>query len=1429
MLIRLYLLFAITLVLSVFTWEVFAEPVVPAAVSASVAEDTPDSTVPVQNPVPASTLNTTHSVAQQRDIKVPEPLKEWVDWVLYGEKALSCPYQYNSQQRACQWPSRLSLQLGQQGGSFTQQWQVFSETQVQLPGDSQHWPQQVTNEQGELLVVESKDGFPQVTLPPGEHTLKGQFLWQKLPKTLRVTPQSGLIDLQVNGKAIQNPRFNEQHQLWLTQGEAEVANEDNLDLQVFRKIIDRHPVQVETLLKLRVSGKQRNVTLSPVLLDHFIALRLDSPLPARITGQGQLQVQVRPGEWTLTITGRSKADRTEFTLPESSEPWPQQEVWVFEADSTMRQVAVQGVNSIDPNQTRLPADWKRLPAYLLEPGQTLSLNTIQRGAAQTGKQPLNLQREMWLDFDGGGYTLKDHLQGQSDGQSRLDVLPQLELGRVQINGQAQFITRQATTGAAGVEVRSEAINLQAESRYSGERSQLPVNGWQYDLQQVKTTLHLPPGWFLFFSSGTDNLPDSWIEDWSLLDLFLVLIIALATAYLYGRLWGVFALLTLVLIWHQPGAPRFIWLNLLAVVALLRVLPEGWLRTWLGYYRWLSLLVLAIIVLPYLINTMRIGLYPQLEHRHQISSSEIYSPASAPVGAANEMMEEEADVMAEQAEALQQAPLPQVQDKVKAYSSLVTPKSAPASKIVQKRYDIQAIDPDSMIQTGPGLPNWQSYRPIKLNWSGPVKPEETTRLWLIGPKMNLLLKLLGMALLLVLAWRLSGVEKDSGAGRKPWQWFRHAVANMLPLLLLPTLLLTYQPVQADTLPDQQLLNTLKQRLTAAPECLPECAQIESMQLGIDRDVLKLDLLVHAAIETAVPLPGSQDTWLATDILLNQQQAKAVRRDAARQLWLAVPAGRNTVQLRGILPQRNRILLPLLLKPHYVSLSGVMDKNWTVDGIRDNGTVAAQLQLNRVLSETEQAQQQEQSILPTFVKVERSLRLGLDWYVETTVRRLTPLNTPLSLNIPLLPHEQPMSESLSIRQQTVAVNLAADQLQTRWLSRLEPGDQLMLQAADNADYLETWSVAASPVWHVEADGLPVNRFSREDQQQVPVWLPWPGETLTLTISRPAGVPGQTVTILGSDLQIETGKRVNDVDLTLNIRSSQGVQQVLTVPENVEVQQLKIDGVAQRIQQSDRQLNLTLKPGQQRVDVQWREPEPVSWLYRFPEVNPGLPSVNSRLAISLPADRWVLWVDGPVMGPAVLFWGVLLALLVLALLLGRSGLTPLKSWQWFLLAIGLSQTNTTLMILVAGWLIALSLREKLDLPLKDWQFNMMQVALVGLTVLALLVLGGAVANGLLGHPKMQIAGNGSSAYLLNWYQDRSGEVLPQPYVISVPLWIYRLLMLLWALWLAVAVLGWLRRGWQALNRGGLWKSQPLPPLPSHEPAVSEPETTEQNQKLA
>jgi len=183
--------------------------------------------------------------------------------------------------------------------------------------------------------------------------------------------------------------------------------------------------------------------------------------------------------------------------------------------------------------------------------------------------------------------------------------------------------------------------------------------------------------------------------------------------------------------------------------------------------------------------------------------------------------------------------------------------------------------------------------------------------------------------------------------------------------------------------------------------------------------------------------------------------------------------------------------------------------------------------------------------------------------------------------------------------------------------------------------------------------------------------------------------------------------------------------------------------------------------------------------------------------------LFTSGPPLGPAVLIWGMLIVMLLVAFALGRVRLTPLRFHHWLLLGIGLTQVTPLVAVAVVAWLFALAGRCRMDMQRSRKWFNLIQISLIMLTLMAITGLFSAVQSGLLGSPEMQIAGNGSSAWQLNWYQDRVSGVLPQPEILSVPLLVYRGLMLAWALWLAFALLGWLRWGWGCYSKDGIWRN--------------------------
>ena len=65
-----------------------------------------------------------------------------------------------------------------------------------------------------------------------------------------------------------------------------------------------------------------------------------------------------------------------------------------------------------------------------------------------------------------------------------------------------------------------------------------------------------------------------------------------------------------------------------------------------------------------------------------------------------------------------------------------------------------------------------------------------------------------------------------------------------------------------------------------------------------------------------------------------------------------------------------------------------------------------------------------------------------------------------------------------------------------------------------------------------------------------------------------------------------------------------------------------------------------------------------------------------------------------------------------------------------------------------------------------------------------------------------------------DRIDGAMPSVWVLSLPMWVWRLAMLAWALWLAMRIIRWARFGWACFGEGGLWKRIARRPAPQPAP---------------
>jgi hypothetical protein len=617
-----------------------------------------------------------------------------------------------------------------------------------------------------------------------------------------------------------------------------------------------------------------------------------------------------------------------------------------------------------------------------------------------------------------------------------------------------------------------------------------------------------------------------------------------------------------------------------------------------------------------------------------------------------------------------------------------------------------------------------------------------------------------------------------------------------------------------IPDTATLETLRQRLLEKSDAFPNAANIPAVSLSLNGQQLRMEVEVHCAAETAIPLPGRLPAYSPLSVVVNGRWAAALRRDDG-YLWVVLPPGVHRVRVEALLTSVGDWEWTYLLKPRQVLISA---PDWTVVGVRPDGVPEQQVFFAPKQKVAVAAASYERQELQPIVAVERRLELGLQWQLRTVIHRLSPVGKAISLRIPLLAGENVLTQGRVVQESGMEVRLGAQDTQLSWESSLAPVDALTLSTRTNDTWVERWHLVASPVWNVSLSGLaPV--FDARINELEPIWQPWPGETVNLRIHRPEAIAGATVTVHRANHEVTLGQRQRLSTLHLSIRCSLGEDFLIDLPAEADITRLTHLGQEIPVRREGSKLVIPLRPGEQMLSIGWKENRPSGFRADNGTVRLPVESANIQSSLGVGEDRWVLWASGPRRGPAVRFWVILLTSLLTALALGRIPGSPLRPLQWMLLMIGLTQAPLLGAFTVVAWFFVLRWRGHARFQTLHWlAYDGAQLLLVALTATTVGILLFAVSAGLLGNPKMFILGNGSTSTLLRWFQARSeGPTLPVCAGFSVSIWWYRFAMLLWALWLAVSALGWLSAAWKSFASGGFFRRRPqrTPPATSTVPA--------------
>ena len=772
-------------------------------------------------------LCTSAALAETADnVYVPEVLEPWVDWVLHNESQYHCPFDSQDESiQTCMWVSEIGVQVRREepsGASFQIEVHVFARSHLELPRSNAHRPQDVRLN-GELATLGGGNGIPRVTLPVGKHVITGELVWNvnAAPQYLLI-PASAIVKLNVDTEGELRPFLDNDHKrLWLTQRiESAEPVADTLSVKVFRQLVDGLPQRLTTYIELAVGGNPRVVDLGNVLPEDFSLIGVLSQVPASINSEGQLSVLVSRGEHVISVRARANRLINSFAYQRAGEDWPMEEIWGFQPNRELRVVSVEGPARVNLSQVKAPNPMlgSNVYGYIVSGDAAITLVEEQRGNVNPNPAKFEIYRDLWLNFDGSSFVVADNIIATTDTELRIasNYLP----GRVVVDNDLRLITYEDPESKTrpGINLDKRSSQIQAISQLE-RTSQMSSNGWDIDSFTLSAMLHLPPGWRLMGTFGIDKVEDSWLSKWSIWDVFIGLLLVSLVFRFAGPIWATLVGLAVLLTYQDNSIPTVGWLVLAGLVYLHSLVKTEWFRSATTVIFWILAVIVGVITIYHAAFTARSAIFPQFELNDRDNRTLYYSRQAA---------QEQSDIQFDQQYELRSGQQFQpkqytevTESRLSASDSLTVTAPDPRDEASTTQLPVSAPvqTPDFgtssqgvTIQTGPGIPSWE-WRSATLEWSGPVKRDQSFSLVLLPPWATRIVAALGALLAIVTIGFLVAIRSRTAREHLP-----RILQGVLPLLALLVLLPT------DTwasIPDSRLLQQLQHRLTQPPDCLPDC--------------------------------------------------------------------------------------------------------------------------------------------------------------------------------------------------------------------------------------------------------------------------------------------------------------------------------------------------------------------------------------------------------------------------------------------------------------------------------------------------------------------------------------------------------------------------------------------------------------------------------
>lgn len=1317
---------------------------------------------------------------------VPEELQPWIEWVEERDAVkLSCAKSQGANQ--CVWPTKITYRVFEDKVQFEIDAFLQLEDRLSLPVLNGQKPKgiKVKGKNGEARALRFVDSST-LELPKGYNNIQGYLITQGCSSNLPILSNYGLF--QVVSECNSGNYVRRKGELVLEDSDS-FDLVDSYDLQVFRRIQDGSPLRIETLLELKVTGRSRSLALGKVTLEGAEAYEISGSLPHYLSPDGSLSLQLNQGNHKISIKSFVSQPVDRLVTPAIAD-----EQWSFKNFDKLRSVELTGARSISAGASRLPENWRDGSLLQLDKGEALEIVTLSRGMGETAPDSISLYRSIWPKINGDGLVVRDQFSGSVKKNFRLDSSEETMLGRVTSGGEQTLITENPQTNNWGIQLTSEAINLEAVSEYKSSSS-FPALGWDRKVVRLSGEYHIPPSNMLLTMTGVKQVSNAWLDSWDLLKVFFGVLIVIATFKFCSPLLGYLVGVAIVLNHQEFLAPGYLFTYLVALFAWDQVLTGVF---WKRLARALSVITfaaLAVQSLSYAKLQITQAFFPQLQAgtRYRTFFQELFiglesTPLTWPIslfvvaliiGAiywicrpakwwqwilkaiasmvvlifvlSAGLIGSFTSSASYESYSLSENSLPQSRaSKVAAEGDYIAKRS------MKKRQQVA----NKLLSQGVALPTW-NWRKATFTLEAPVEPSDRVSVYMLGQTTVRALCAMRTVLTLVILVLLASLFK--GWFKKPSQL--GSSAFILPLLLV------FAPnvVRAD-FPSTALLDELGGKLSTEVCTQKQCSHISEIRLDAGKKEFAMRVEVYSNGDSGVFLPGP---LYFSQIEIGGKQAALSFADGFTEVL--VPNGRSILTVAGSFKGESAV--PLRFKQQ-TPLFELNSDDWGVEGQRRDGSSGAEL---RLLPLGQKSGELKRSKLEPLVRVTRNFQVSDALDVYTLVSRTGDTSSVETIKVRRFEEEKLIAGAAVVKGEFFEVRFGVGVSEVSLSSSFGKSDSWKLSAESS----ELWSVSCDGLYSCAVSGLPSSSLVAGGKP-VSSFYPNPGEVLSISAQELSVFPGRLVTVDNVTTTATVRSKQVVVGSSISVRASERTKFNLEVPEDYTIRRVNVSNRSLGVAGQSNAAEIVLEPGAHKVFVEYARSGNIPILFEVPELKFGAEPGNSKISVSIEDKRWVLWLFGPSWGPGALYWAKVLTLVVLILGLVRVNLLPLKSYEAVLLTIGLSFLPTILLWLPFAWLAFLKFGFS---DLKRWVDFSSIAKKVLLSIIffgSLLAVYSLVSSMLLGEPAMLLVGNSSNRFRLNWYVDYGWQA---PAVLSLPLFYWRVVALAWCLWFVVKALGWIK----------------------------------------